>query len=237
MSWSASADDVAVTAYEVYRGGALAATVNAPGLSFVDGGRSPSTTYSYTVRARDAHGNTSLDSTPPASATTPAATTTTITLEPVADAYVQDLVTTNNGTSTQLRLDAAPITRAYLKFTLTGLNAAPSKVELRVYANNTTLYAAGFSASAWRTPAGQRPQSRSRTRHPQCRHGGIDGAAARGGRLPHHHRHAPDHRERHLLDRPDDDQLDRTLPRQPPVNKPTTTRHHDLIAPCQALHR
>ncbi len=56
-------------------------------------------------------------------------------------------MTTNNGTSTQLRLDASPITRAYLKFTLAGLNAAPSKVELRVYANNTTSYSAGFSAS------------------------------------------------------------------------------------------
>ena len=90
-------------------------------------------------------GNTSLDSTPPASATTPAVPTT-ITVEPVADAYVQDLVTTNNGTSTQLRLDASPMTRAYLKFSVAGLNAPPSKVELRVYANNTSAYSAGFSA-------------------------------------------------------------------------------------------
>ena len=146
VSWSASTDDVAVTAYEVYRGGTLAATVNAHGLSFVDGGRDPSTTYSYTVRARDAHGNTSLDSAPPASATTPAATPTTITLEPDADSYVDSsLPTTNFGTAAQMRLDASPIVLAYLRFTVAGLNAPPSKVELRVYANNTTSYAAGFS--------------------------------------------------------------------------------------------
>ena len=59
VSWRASTDDVAVTAYEVYRGGSLAGTVNAPGLSFVDGGRTPSTAYAYTVRARDATGNAS----------------------------------------------------------------------------------------------------------------------------------------------------------------------------------
>ena len=38
VSWGASTDNVAVTAYNVYRGGQLAATVNAPGLSFVDEG-------------------------------------------------------------------------------------------------------------------------------------------------------------------------------------------------------
>ncbi len=189
VSCSASTDDVAVTAYDVYRGGALAATVNAPGLSFVDGGRDPSTTYSYTVRARDAQGNISLDSTPPASTTTPAATPTTITLEPDADSYVDSsLPTTNYGTSTQMRLDASPIVRAYLMFTVAGLNAPPSKVELRVYANNTTSYAAGFSAfgvanTSW-TETGITYQPPLR----RCGSVGINRRTAGGGRLSHHRR-------------------------------------------------
>ncbi len=146
VSWSASTDNWAVTAYNVYRGGTLAGTVNAPGLSFTDGGRAASTTYTYTVRARDAAGNVSGDSTPPASATTPASGPATMTLEPVADAYVQDRLTTNTGISTQLRVDASPTTRAYLKFTVSGLSAPPAKVELRVYATNTSAYAAGYRA-------------------------------------------------------------------------------------------
>ncbi len=155
ISWSASTDNWAVTAYDVYRGETLAGTVDAPGVSFLDGGRAASTTYAYTVRAKDAAGNVSGDSSPSASATTHASGPATMTVEPVADAYVQsDRSTRNYGTTTQLRVDAAPTTRSYLKFSVTGLPGPPSKVELRVYATNTSAYAAGVRAygvanSAW----------------------------------------------------------------------------------------
>ncbi|MET8866897.1 glycosyl hydrolase family 18 protein [Nonomuraea sp. NPDC004580] len=57
LAWNASTDNVAVTGYEIYRGGALVATVT--GTSHTDTGLSASTSYGYTVRARDAAGNRS----------------------------------------------------------------------------------------------------------------------------------------------------------------------------------
>lgn len=60
ISWSASSDNVRVTGYDIYRDGSLVGS--ATGTSFTDTGLSPSTTYSYTVKARDAAGNVSESS-------------------------------------------------------------------------------------------------------------------------------------------------------------------------------
>ena len=73
LSWSASTDNVAVTGYRVRRAGNASVIANPTGLSFVDSGRTPTTTYNYTVTAIDAAGNESATAT--ASATTPADTT------------------------------------------------------------------------------------------------------------------------------------------------------------------
>ncbi|MEY9908484.1 endoglucanase [Catenulispora sp. MAP12-49] len=67
LSWTASTDNVGVSGYDVYRGSTLAGTT--AGTTFTDNGLSPSTAYTYTVKAFDAAGNLS-----PASA---AVTTTT----------------------------------------------------------------------------------------------------------------------------------------------------------------
>ncbi|WP_271750568.1 fibronectin type III domain-containing protein [Cohnella sp. JJ-181] len=61
LSWTASTDNVGVIGYDVYRGGSLigsttgATTFNVTGLT-------PSTTYTFTVKARDAAGNVSAAS-------------------------------------------------------------------------------------------------------------------------------------------------------------------------------
>lgn len=60
ISWTASSDDVGVTAYLVLRNGVQVASTAAT--SFNDSGLAPSTTYSYTLKARDATGNTSAAS-------------------------------------------------------------------------------------------------------------------------------------------------------------------------------
>ena len=57
LGWNASTDNVGVTGYDVYRGGSSIATV--PGTSYTAGGLSPSTAYTFQVRARDGAGNTS----------------------------------------------------------------------------------------------------------------------------------------------------------------------------------
>ncbi|GFJ83409.1 fibronectin type III domain-containing protein [Phytohabitans houttuyneae] len=60
LSWTAASDNVGVTGYEVFRGSTL---VGSPtGTSFTDIGLGASTSYGYTVRARDAAGNRSAAS-------------------------------------------------------------------------------------------------------------------------------------------------------------------------------
>ncbi|MBA9006261.1 glycosyl hydrolase family 18 protein [Thermomonospora cellulosilytica] len=57
LAWTASTDNVGVTGYDVYRGSTKEATVT--GTEATVTGLSPSTSYTFTVRARDAAGNTS----------------------------------------------------------------------------------------------------------------------------------------------------------------------------------
>lgn len=76
LTWSASVDNVAVTHYEVYRStygltDVLVGTITAPTTTFVDSHVSPSTPYSYAVKARDADSNRSAASSS-VSPTTPA---------------------------------------------------------------------------------------------------------------------------------------------------------------------
>ncbi|MEU8790857.1 glycoside hydrolase family 6 protein [Streptomyces sp. NPDC048643] len=61
LSWSASTDNTAVTGYDVYRDGAKVGSVTTT--SYTDSGLSASTTYAYTVKAKDAAGNVSASST------------------------------------------------------------------------------------------------------------------------------------------------------------------------------
>ena len=72
LAWSAATDNVGVTGYRVFRDGVSVTTVTTT--SYSDTGRQPSTTYSYTIAALDGAGNSSPQSSPPATATTPAIT-------------------------------------------------------------------------------------------------------------------------------------------------------------------
>ena len=60
LSWGASSDNVGVTGYQVFRAGTSVATVT--GTSYTDTGLAASTSYAYTVKARDAAGNVSAAS-------------------------------------------------------------------------------------------------------------------------------------------------------------------------------
>jgi hypothetical protein len=57
LAWTASTDNVAVTGYQVKRGGTLLTTTT--NLAYTDSSLTPATAYSYTVTAIDAAGNTS----------------------------------------------------------------------------------------------------------------------------------------------------------------------------------
>jgi uncharacterized protein CbrC (UPF0167 family) len=73
LSWSPAQDNVAVTGYQVYRNNTKVADVSAAVSMYVDTKVSANTNYTYTVRARDAAGNWSVQS---ASATAKLTTTT-----------------------------------------------------------------------------------------------------------------------------------------------------------------
>jgi len=60
LSWTASTDNVGVTGYEVYNGSTLAGSTS--GTTFTASGLTASTTYSFTVKAKDAAGNLSTAS-------------------------------------------------------------------------------------------------------------------------------------------------------------------------------
>ena len=64
LSWNAASDNVGVTAYDIYRdgGGSPIASVAGNQTTYSDLSVSSATQYSYTVRARDAAGNQSVDS-------------------------------------------------------------------------------------------------------------------------------------------------------------------------------
>ncbi|MFU8946640.1 RICIN domain-containing protein [Mycetocola zhadangensis] len=68
LNWTASTDDVAVTGYDVYRGTTLVGSTTGA-TSLIITGLTPSTSYSYTVKAKDGAGHTSTTS-PLASITT-----------------------------------------------------------------------------------------------------------------------------------------------------------------------
>ncbi|MFD4637017.1 cellulose binding domain-containing protein [Lentzea sp. NPDC058436] len=69
LSWTASTDNVGVTGYEVLQGGAVTTTTT--GTSATISGLSAATAYSFSVRAKDAAGNTSAASTPVSATTSP----------------------------------------------------------------------------------------------------------------------------------------------------------------------
>ncbi|WP_432085773.1 cellulase family glycosylhydrolase [Streptomyces sp. bgisy095] len=62
LSWTSSTDNVGVIGYDVYRGGTRVGT--SATTSYTDTGLTANTAHAYTVRARDAAGNTSAASAP-----------------------------------------------------------------------------------------------------------------------------------------------------------------------------
>ena len=59
MSWNASSDNVAVTSYEIYMNGVPKTSVSSSNLSVTISRLSPTTTYSFYVKAKDTAVNSS----------------------------------------------------------------------------------------------------------------------------------------------------------------------------------
>ncbi|MET8048948.1 fibronectin type III domain-containing protein [Streptosporangium sp. NPDC005286] len=111
LSWTASMDDTGVAGYDILRapgasGGTFTQAGTSTTTSFSDTGLTPSTTYRYQVRARDAAGNTSPVSNTTEVTTQPGTSTGTCTAVPAVQTQwdtgyvIQPLTITNTGTST-----------------------------------------------------------------------------------------------------------------------------------------
>ncbi len=75
LTWNAASDDYGVASYQILRNGALAGTATTT--AWTDTNLQPSTTYTYTVRAKDAAGNLSATS-PTTTASTAAGNVATV---------------------------------------------------------------------------------------------------------------------------------------------------------------
>lgn len=139
LSWDSSLDNVGVTGYTIYRDGLAIATVSETSLAYSDTTAAPATTYQYTVDAFDADGNHSAESAP-VSVTTPEIPSS-LTLLPVADAYVNARNSTRNyGHSSALRADGAPDVHSYIRFDVQGTGGAPvDRARLLIYANSSSV--------------------------------------------------------------------------------------------------
>lgn len=60
LTWTASTDNIAVTGYEIYNGATLVTTINSTNYTVT--GLSSNTSYTFSIKARDAAGNTSPNS-------------------------------------------------------------------------------------------------------------------------------------------------------------------------------
>ena len=137
VGWNASTDNVGVAGYTVYRNGAAIATTGPTSTAYSDATVAASTTYTYTVDAFDAAGNHSAQSAG-TSVTTPSSNLQTITLNPVADSYIDSSnPTATHGTSTQLRIDGSPLVYSYLKFDLSSVPGPITGLTLKVYATSS----------------------------------------------------------------------------------------------------
>ncbi len=135
LSWGAATDNVGVVAYDISRDGSPLTSVDGATTSYTDSGLSPSTTYSYTVVARDAAGNVGPASNTASATTDVAPTSGTFTFTAAADSYVDaGNPTSNYGTGTALRIDASPVQISYLRFDLSGVVGTLQSVTLRLYA-------------------------------------------------------------------------------------------------------
>ncbi|MGW3348903.1 glucuronyl esterase domain-containing protein [Nonomuraea rubra] len=110
LTWTASADDTGVTGYDILRspgttGGTFAQVATSTTTSYTDTGLTPSTTYRYQVRARDAAGNpspvsgTAQITTQPGTSTGTCTATGTVQTQWSTGYVIQPLTITNTGTS------------------------------------------------------------------------------------------------------------------------------------------
>jgi chitodextrinase len=177
LSWDAATDDIGVTGYEVRRDGTLVTTTTSATLTFTDTGRTPSTTYAYTVTAIDAVPNSSVpaslsvttaatppDSTPPSTPGSLSASTTTTTVTLSWNASTDNVgvtgyqvrrdgtLVTTTGPATLTFTDTGRTPGTTYAYTVTAIDAipnssVPASVSATTVAVSTALFTDTFTAA------------------------------------------------------------------------------------------
>jgi chitodextrinase len=149
LAWSASTDNVGVAGYEIHRDGNPIPIATTSATSYADTGLSSCTTYTYTVVAYDAAGNTSNPSSP-ASAQTPPCAGVQVRVAGSADDAEEtasgsvsltssDLELTYDGSNQTIGMRfravnipaAATITNAYVQFQVDEANSEATSLTIR----------------------------------------------------------------------------------------------------------
>ena len=134
LSWSGATDNVAVTGYDVYRGTTLLGSTTST--TFAVTGLTASTTYSFTVRAKDAAGNVSADSN----------SVSVTTLAPVVDTTVPTAPTLSASGTTQTTTNLS-WTGATDNVGVTGYDVLRNGVVIGSTTSATTFAVTGLTAS------------------------------------------------------------------------------------------
>jgi fibronectin type 3 domain-containing protein len=138
LTWQASTDNVGVTGYDIYRGGARIASIGAF-TAYSDTSVIGGLTYSYAVRALDARGNVSGPSNT-ATATAISGSTTVLTIPADADARVEQSTPTTNYGADYLRANFSTSTsnvESYLRFVVSGgATGTVQTAKLRVHSTS-----------------------------------------------------------------------------------------------------
>jgi chitodextrinase len=134
LSWTGATDNVAVTSYDVYRGATLLA--NTASMSYTVSGLTASTTYSFTVKAKDAAGNISADSN----------AVSVTTLAPATDTTAPTAATLSTSGTTQTTTNLS-WTGATDNVAVTGYEVYQGATLLGTTTTSTTFVVSGLTAS------------------------------------------------------------------------------------------
>ena len=144
LDWTASTDDSGVApSYRVFRDGALVGVTTRA--SYTDQGLIAGSTYSYYVVAVDSSGNASAPS-----GTISVTLSPTLVLTPTDDAQIQQVnPTTNYGKSSQIGVDASPVTDSLIKFRVSGTGTKTViSAKIRLYCVNGSGTGGAFHSVA-----------------------------------------------------------------------------------------
>ncbi|MBH5318370.1 DNRLRE domain-containing protein [Paenibacillus sp. GSMTC-2017] len=153
VNWVAATDNVGVTSYQVYRDTLLIGETI--GTTYSDTGLTASTTYSYSIKAKDAAGNLSpLSNIVQATTLAGGGSGTVVTLNPTDDSYVQENKQTNNYgnlATMAVKTDTSQNRYSLLKFNVSSITGSITSAKLRIYGSSsfTTTLTASEIADSW----------------------------------------------------------------------------------------